>query len=309
MTEDTQVAKRSSVLPRILVTGRDGQVGRELLRVLSSLGTVVACNREELDLADHNAIRRVVEHVDPDFVINAAAYTAVDQAESDRSTAFAVNAEGPGVLAREAARVGARFVHYSTDYIYDGGKGAPYLEDDAPNPLNVYGASKLAGERLVLQENKDALIFRTSWVYATHGKNFVLTIKRLAEERNELRVVDDQFGAPTSARLIADVTTRILCSWIDGATPEHSVYHLTASGVASWFNLARSVVEIVFGVNPRPLVTAVTSDQFPTLAARPMYSVLDCTRLEQEFSIVLPDWDTELKNVLSTVLASYQRTA
>lgn len=295
--------------PTILLTGRDGQVGRELLQVLPSLGTVVACNHEELDLADHDTISRVIERVRPDVVVNAAAYTAVDQAESDEETAFAVNAEGAGVLAREAAREGASIIHYSTDYVFDGTKGAPYLEDDAPNPVNVYGASKLKGERLVLGENDRALIFRTSWVYATHGMNFVQTMLRLAEERDELRVVDDQFGAPTSARLIATVTADVLRSLIQGHAPANSVYHLTASGIASWFELAKAVVKIAHGAERGPRMTAVTSDQFPTQAARPAYSVLDCTRLEREFSIVLPDWQIELEDVLSTRIVSHEQAA
>jgi dTDP-4-dehydrorhamnose reductase len=308
--ERITVPEMSGPAPMILVTGFDGQVARELVHVLPTLGEVVACTREELDITSNDAIRRVLERVRPDVVINAAAYTAVDLAESEPETAFAINAEGAGALAREAARLGARFIHYSTDYVFDGTKGTPYHEDDSTNPLNVYGASKLKGERLVLQEHADAIILRTSWVYAAHGKNFMLTMLRLAAQRDELRVINDQFGAPTSAGLIARATTDVLRALVlDGHVPRHRIYHLTASGITSWHDFARAVFEIAHRSHRNVRVNAIASSEYPTAAARPAYSVLDCARLENEFGIPLPPWRTELEHVLSTLSITHGAAA
>jgi dTDP-4-dehydrorhamnose reductase len=273
---------------RILLTGANGQVGWELRRTLAPLGELTALGRAELDLRDAVRIREAVRASNPDVIVNAAAYTAVDKAESEREAAFAVNAGAPGVLAAEAKRSGALLVHYSTDYVFDGAKPAPYVEEDEPNPVNAYGASKLAGERAIAASGCRYLILRTSWVYGPRGANFYLTMLRLARERPELRVVDDQVGAPTSSLAIARATAQLLRP---GA---HGLYHLSAAGKTSWCGFARAVLE---GAGITTPVVGIRTEDYPAPAKRPRNSRLDCSKLRKETGVALAPWEEGLAGV------------
>lgn len=279
---------------RILITGKEGQVGWELRRSLAALGDVVATDRRELDLCDSSAIPRTVRQTNPDIIVNAAAYTAVDNAESEPDVAMQVNAIAPGILAEEAKRLGALLVHYSTDYVFDGSKKSPYKEEDAPNPLSVYGRSKLEGEQAIAASKCRYLIFRTSWVYGPRGRNFLLTILKAAREKPELRVVDDQFGAPTSSAAIAEATARVL-----RASGPEGLYHMSASGRTTWFNFAQAILHKVAIATP---VVPIRSDQYPAKAIRPRNSVLDNARLKQAFGVSLPAWESQLEQVMGQVL-------
>ena len=279
---------------KILLTGREGQVGWELQRSLVALGDVVATDRREFDLCDSNAIRRIVRKTSPDIIVNAAAYTAVDSAESEPDVAMQVNAVAPGILAEEAKLLGALLVHYSTDYVFDGSKKSPYKEEDAPNPLSVYGRSKLEGEQAIAASKCRHLIFRTSWVYGSRGRNFLLTILKAAHEKPELRVVDDQFGAPTSSLAIAEATARAL--QVRGA---HGLYHMTAGGQTNWFGFAQTILRNAAISTP---VSPIRSDQYPAKATRPRNSVLDNSRLKGAFGMSLPDWEDQLEQVMAEVL-------
>ena len=284
---------------KILLTGADGQVGWELQRSLALLGEVHAINRATLDLSDAAAIRRLMRELQPALVVNAAAYTAVDKAESEEALAFAINAEAPGVLAEEAARLGAGLVHYSTDYVFDGSKQGAYLEDDPTNPLGVYGRSKLAGEQAVAAQLQNFLILRTSWVYAPRGKNFALTMLKLAQERDHLRVVADQRGAPTPARLIADATAVILQKIGVTHLPAVSqwdqagLYHLCSAGSTNWYEFASTVLQWQAKALGRsaPTIEPITTDQYPTPATRPANSVLNHQKLSTIFGLHLPSWE------------------
>lgn len=282
---------------KILITGGNGQVGWELQRALAPLGEVVAVARTQLNLADQDSIRQAVRHLGPDLIVNAGAYTAVDRAEEDEATAMAVNGAAPGVLAEEAKRVGAAIIHYSTDYVFDGTKGSPYEEIDGTNPESVYGASKLAGEHAVAAAGASYLTLRTSWVYGARGKNFLLTMLRLAAEREELRVVDDQIGAPTWSRMIAEATAAIVAQarahgGVASMLAERGgLYHLTASGQTSWFGFADAIVAKAV---KQPRTTPITTAEYPLPAKRPAYSVLSNARLERAFGIALPDWRASL---------------
>ena len=282
---------------RILVTGKTGQVGWELTRALLPLGEVVAPARAELDLARPESIRDAMSFIRPEIVVNAGAYTAVDKAESEPELAMAVNARAPGVLAEEARRIGAFMVHYSTDYVFDGAKASAYDEDDEPNPLNVYGASKLAGERAVQDAGEWHLILRTSWVYGTRGKNFLLKILELAVERGELRVVDDQIGAPTWSRSIAEATARVLKMWIDGDHTE-GLFHLTAGGATSWCRFAEAILR-QGAIARAPRVVPIPSSEYPTTAKRPKNSVLSNKRFVDAFGFALEPWEEELDRALA----------
>lgn len=268
---------------RILLTGASGQVGWELARRLPELGELVATDRASLDLADAAAIRRVLRDVKPGLVINAAAYTAVDRAESEPGLAHAVNATAPAVLAEEAKRLGALLVHYSTDYVFDGEKRSPYTEDDAPHPLNAYGRTKLAGEEAVRASGCRYLLLRASWVYAERGRNFLLAIARKARAGEPLRVVDDQTGVPTSAAFLAETTVRIL----GRAEHPEGLYHLAPTGSTTWCGFARAIVERL-GVNAT--VTPIRTADYPTPARRPAYSVLDSSRARAAFGLPAADW-------------------
>jgi len=290
---------------RILLTGKNGQVGWELRRSLMPLGEIVATDREEMDLADPDAIRRMVREVEPDIIVNPGAYTAVDQAESEPELAMKINGEAPGVIAEEAKRLGALLVHYSTDYVFDGRKDTPYTEEDAPNPLSVYGRTKLAGEEAIRASGARHLILRTSWVYGMRGRNFLLTILRLAREREELRIVADQFGAPTWSRMIAEVTSAVLARMVGGGSVSaiSGTYHLTASGSTSWHGFTEAVIEgavRAWGLEPatRRVLRIATSD-YPTPAARPANSRMSCARLRRDFDVWLPDWSECLQLCLA----------
>ena len=292
---------------RILLFGANGQVGTELRRSLAPLGEVIATTRSgtlddgnACEVADFNlpdSLPALIERVAPDVVVNAAAYTAVDRAESDRDAAFRANAEAPARIAAACATRGARLIHYSTDYVFDGRGARPYREDDPTAPAGVYGASKRAGEEAIAASGADHLILRTAWVYAAHGKNFLRTMLRLAAERDALRVVADQTGTPTSAALIADVTALAL------PKPALSgIRHLTATGETTWHGFAEAVVagahargRLARAVPVEPIATA----DYPTPAARPVYSVLDTSRLVADLGIVLPDWTTGLAMILA----------
>lgn len=289
----------------ILLTGINGQVGYELQQTLSSLGPVVALDRYRLDLSDPDAIRRVVRDVQPAVIVNPAAYTAVDQAESEPEAAFAINATAPAVLAEEAARCRAVMVHYSTDYVFDGSKTSPYTETDETQPLGVYGKSKLAGEAAIRDTGAPHLILRTSWVYGARGRNFLRTIIRLAQERDELRIVADQVGAPTSSRAIANATAVLLGNWQE---EKSGTYHLTCAGETSWFGFAQAILRFyeahkaAQGWPPLKVsadgLQAITSAEYPTPAARPMYSVLNNAQLLLAFHISMPLWSVALSSVM-----------
>ena len=294
--------------PVILVTGADGQVGWEARRALAPLGRVVAVGRSDVDVAHGEALRALVRRVRPSVIVNAAAYTAVDRAESERELAFAVNAEAPRVLAEEAARSGALVVHYSTDYVFDGTKATAYTEEDEPSPLGAYGESKLAGDRAIVASGAAHLIFRTSWVYAARGRNFMLTMLRLARERETLRVVSDQRGVPTPARLIATTTASVLGQCVgDGgfslAEQRSGVYNLTARGVASWYDFACRILAL----DPRREeqrcreIVPITTAEYPTPARRPASSVLDVGKVERTFGLRMPSWEAELERVMGEI--------
>lgn len=275
--------------------------------MLATWGTVTALDRAALNLSDAAAIRKTVRTLRPDVIVNPAAYTAVDKAETEPDLAYAINAEAPRILAEEAAELGARMVHYSTDYVFDGRASKPYRETDMTNPLGVYGASKLAGEKAVQQAGQQHLILRTSWVYGAYGKNFLHTILRLARERDSLGIVADQFGAPTSSHDIASATLTLLKSW----QPELSgIYHLTNSGYTSWYGFAVAILQAYEGLQAErdlpPLrvsseaVRAITTAEYPTPAARPANSRLDGDLLEQDWGLRLQDWRQALVQVMET---------
>lgn len=286
----------------ILLTGVNGQVGFELARTLQGLGRVVAVDRSRLDLGDLDQVRRVVREVKPSLIVNPAAYTAVDKAESDVDAAMRANGEAPGVLAEEAKRLGAALVHYSTDYVFDGMKEGAYVEEDAVNPQNVYGKSKLAGEQAIAASDCDHLIFRTSWVYGSRGKNFLLTMLRLGAERDELSVVADQIGAPTWSVTIAALTANVLAQSVaagDGWWAEKSgVYHLTAGGSTSWHGFAQAIFELS-ALEKRPEVKPIPASAYPTPAIRPANSRMSGARLREVFGLEAPDW----RDALSLCLA------
>lgn len=295
---------------KILLTGSTGQVGWELERTLMPLGEVIAVTRSQANLADLNALRAIIQQHQPDVIVNPAAYTAVDKAESEQELAFLINAEAPGVLAEETKKIGALLVHYSTDYVFDGGKNTLYTEDDTTNPINVYGQSKLAGEKAIQALEGDYLILRTSWVYASRGNNFLKTILRLAIEREELKIVADQIGSPTWARLIAESTAHIIRQSILERQTNcfHSdVYHLTSSGETSWHGFAQKIVDIVreqgkVELKMRAIHPIPTTD-YPLPAKRPTNSRLSNDRLEQHFGLTLPSWDNALRLCMQELLS------
>ena len=283
----------SAAGPRILLTGAAGQLGRELAALLPACGTLIACDRAALDLADAAAVARVVRGTAPQFIVNAGAYTAVDRAETERELAFAINERAPGVLAAEARSLGAVLIHYSTDYVFDGARSVPYDEDAHAAPLNVYGASKLAGERAIAASGARALTLRTSWVYARHGQNFLRTMQRLATQRDELRVVADQTGVPNWARAIARATATLIGRGSDYLAERAALYHLSASGSTTWYGFARMILR-----DQAVRVTPIATAEYPTPARRPAYGVLDSSRFARTFGFALPDWETLLQQCL-----------
>ena len=288
--------------PRIMLTGKNGQVGWELQRTLAPLGEVVALDRRQLDLSDSKQIRELVREIKPNLIVNAAAYTAVDKAESEPETAMAINGVAPGILAEEAKRIGSAIIHYSTDYVFDGNKTSLYTEDDTPNPLNEYGRTKLAGEQAVKAAGSPYIILRTGWVYGTHGKNFLLTILRLAHEREELSIVDDQTGAPTWSRMLAEATAQILSDDYTALTAKRGIYHMTASGSTTWYGFSKAIIELDPNLKEQvcKYVRPILSAEYPTPARRPAYSLLSNAKLKVAFEVELPGWEQGLNLALST---------
>ena len=285
---------------KVLINGRHGQVSHELQRRLGAVGELIVLGRDQLDLAQPDQIRRQVQNIRPDLIINAAAHTAVDLAESEPQAAFAINAVAPGVLAEEALALDIPLIHYSTDYVFDGRKAGLYTEDDAPNPLGVYGKSKLAGEQAIRDVQGKHLILRTSWVYSTHGRNFLLTMQRLLQEKPELRVVADQIGAPTWAGTIANSTLALIERWQANEVADWGTYHLTAHGETSWFGFAQAIGEALRQQGkPCARLIAIPSSDYPTPAARPLNSRLDCSRLQRDWGVSQPDWQTALRECLA----------
>lgn len=296
--------------PRILIVGAMGQVGLELQRNFADAGEVTARDRDTIDLAVPDDVRSLVRSVRPDIILNAAAYTAVDRAESEPEVAFAVNAQAPATLAEEALRSGALLVHYSTDYVFDGSKTDSWTENDSPNPLNIYGASKLAGEEAIRKVGGRYLIFRTSWVYGPHGNNFLLTMLRLGRERDFLNIVDDQFGAPTTSIELANATWTIVNGILAGQFGPVSdwagLYHMTCSGSVSWCGFARAIfarAQALLG-DKTPKVQQVHSSDYPTLARRPLNSMLANEKLELRFGVHLAPWETALDEVIRRLTIS-----
>lgn len=281
---------------KILVTGKNGQVGWELQRTLACLGEVVALDRQALDLSSPDSIRAAIREVKPHLIVNPAAYTAVDKAESEPELALAVNGTAPGVMAEEAKRLGAVMVHYSTDYVFDGSKTKPYTEEDIPCPLNVYGNTKLAGEEAVRAVGVPHLILRTSWVYGVRGKNFLLTMRRLGKEREELKIVADQTGAPTWSRLIAEATAHIAAQRLTRLQELDGIYNFTASGSTSWHGFASAIFEHAAAQESAaiPRLIPIATSEYPLPAPRPANSVLCGDKLRREFGLVMPDWRDNL---------------
>jgi dTDP-4-dehydrorhamnose reductase len=283
----------SSGARRVLVTGADGQLGWELTRQFADWGDVIATDRRALDTSDLAAIERCCREVRPALILNAAAYTAVDRAESEPALAMRINGEAAGVLAEEANRLGAMLVHYSTDYVFDGAGTLPYCEDDSTAPQNEYGRSKLVGERAVATMAKQFLIFRTSWLYGNRRQNFFLTMLRLARERDELRVVSDQIGSPTWVHCVAQITRQVFSG--PAASIASGLYHLSANGATSWHGFAKAILDAVGDEARRAKrVVPITTEDFPTAAKRPAYSVLSCAKLEAAMGVRIPDWHEQL---------------
>jgi dTDP-4-dehydrorhamnose reductase len=308
--------------PRILLTGKTGQIGAELAILLPHLGEVIAPDRHEMNLANPTEISRVIREVRPHLVVNAAAYTGVDQAEKEEAMARAINAEAPAQMAEEAKKVGAGIVHYSTDYVFDGSRNFPYQESETPNPVSVYGKTKFAGEQAIRDTGLPHLILRTAWVYATRGRNFLLTILRIATQREELRIVRDQIGTPTWCREIARATVSILerssQNRANELTLSHNcgTYHMTAAGATSWYEFACAILEeaakvpphlpwFALATNGHPIlarrIVPITTAEYPTTASRPPYSVLSNSLLTQTFALQLPDWRMQLHRAFTEI--------
>ncbi len=284
----------------LLVTGVTGQVGSELMKSLQGLGEVKGVSRNEVDLSDPEQIRKVLEQLRPDVIINPAAYTAVDKAESEAELAASINARAPQVFAEEAKKKDILLIHFSTDYVFDGQKNEPYNESDATYPINIYGRTKLAGEQAVQQQNGDYLILRTSWVYSRHGQNFFNSMKRLMQEREELGIVDDQTGSPTSATFIASRTAAIVKKAIVEKQQnrfESGIYHLTAGGQTNWYQFALAIKNKLQaeGVENLAALKPIKTAEYPTPAKRAAYSVLDCKLIQQRYGIDIPDWQELLR--------------
>ena len=284
--------------PTILVTGANGQVGHELARLLAAHGEVQAVDRATLDLADADALIAAVRGLRPDIIVNAGAHTAVDQAERERDAAFAVNARAPGILAEEAKASGALLIHYSTDYVFDGMRSTPYDESAPVNPLNVYGASKLEGERAIASSGAHALVLRTSWIYGVRGKNFLVTIRRLARERDELRIVADQHGVPNWSRAIAEATAALVGRGVAHLAERSGLYHLSAAGETTWYGFTQAIL----GDVARPRVVPIATLDYPTPARRPAYGVLANARFENTFGYKMPDWQESLAACLAGII-------
>lgn len=297
----------------ILVTGRNGQVGSELVNSLAPLGRVIAPSRDEMNLINPESIRSTIRSVRPQWIVNPAAYTAVDKAESEPELAYAINAEALKVIGDEARRIGARVIHFSTDYVFDGRGSIPYIETDVPRPLGIYGASKLAGERALAESGAAHMVFRTSWVYGARGRNFLLTILKLARERKELRIVADQHGAPTWSRDLAAMAAHVIrhcAETLDqneaGRTEDSSVfngiYHAAGSGETTWHGFAKEAVRLQRKLEPETCfaeIVAISTDEYPVIAIRPESSRLNCKKLEETFGFKMMRWEESLQRVLT----------
>lgn len=288
--------------------GKDGQVGWELRRTLAPLGEVVAWGRLELDLSDVSAIRRRVREIQPDVLVNAAAYTQVDVAEEEVELALAINATAPGVLAEEAARLNVWLVHFSTDFVFDGQSGTPYTEDTEARPINVYGSTKLQGERAIEAVGGCHLILRTSWVYGLSGRNFLLTMLRLARERDEIRVVDDQVGTPTWSRWLAEMTAHVLASVLHGhlsIEESRGLFHVSAAGSTTWYGFAAEILRManqrIDELDLTSHLIPIGTAEYPTPARRPPHSVLATRRLQEVFELSVSSWEEQLDQCLDSV--------
>ena len=293
---------------KILLTGTRGQLGRELHRQLPMLGEILALDRTACDLSRPERIPKLIGDFKPDIIVNAAAYTAVDQAEEEEALATTINATAVGVMAEQAKKHNALLLHYSTDYVFDGTKHEPYTEEDMPNPINAYGRGKLAGEEAIRHSGCEHLIVRTSWVYSIHGNNFLNTMLGLMKEREQLSVVNDQQGAPTSVDLITSTTLEMLKAWIhdrqQGGAREANTYHLTAAGQTTWYGFAEQIRTLFNQLQPRSVlktkhISPVTTEQYQTPANRPRYSRLCCDKLKNRYCLQMPDWLVELETVMS----------
>lgn len=286
-------------MTRILITGRTGQVGYELERSFQGLGDIIALDRSQMDLSNLDQVRDVIRTLKPSLIVNPAAYTAVDHAEDDAALAMRINGEAPGVIAEEAKKLNAALIHYSTDYVFDGSKATPYVEDDPTCPISMYGKSKLAGEKAIQASGAAHLILRTSWIYSTHGKNFLLTMRRLAQERDELNIVSDQHGAPTWSRTVADITAHIVAQSLAATQPQawwqerSGLYHLSAQGQTTWFGFAEAIMAHA-SIIKKPRLNAIPSNAYPLPAKRPSNSVLSSQRLINTFC-GLPQWQESLR--------------
>ena len=293
--------------PRILIMGSAGQLGCELQRSFAGLGDIVTVDRDTCDLANPEELRALIRGIRPSLLLNAAAYTAVDRAESEPELAHAINATAPGIMAEEARQLDALLVHYSTDYVFDGSGSTPWIEQDTPRPLNLYGASKLAGEQAVAAAGGRYLTFRTSWVYGPHGKNFLFTMLRLGSERDKLSIVEDQVGAPTSSIALADATRTIVDGILAGrfGAPEEwaGLYHMTCAGSTSWFGFAQAIfARAASRLGARsPALTPIGSEAYPTPAQRPRNSVLCNGKLAARFQVTLPAWEAALDAVFDAL--------
>lgn len=304
-----------SSLGRVLIFGAGGQLGTELQRSLSGAGELVCLDRDTIDLANEQQLRAAIRRIEPNLILNAAAYTTVDRAESEVELATAINATAPRILAEEAGRLNILLVHYSTDYVFDGSKQQPWVEDDRPNPLNVYGASKLAGEQAVQQAGGKHLIFRTSWVYGPHGANFLLTMLRLGRERDTLRIVDDQIGAPTTSIELANATRSVVDAIASGqhGSAEHwaGLYHMTCGGSVSWCGFARAIfarAASLQGLRP-PQIVPIPSAEYPTPARRPLNSLLSNDKLSAQLHVRLPHWEAALDAAFAALAAPSAKNA
>jgi dTDP-4-dehydrorhamnose reductase len=281
---------------KILLIGKNGQVGYELERSLQGLGEIIALDRARVDIAIPDRLRDTIRVIQPDLIVNAAAYTEVDKAEHEAALALRINAMAPAIMAEEAHRAGTALIHFSTDYVFDGDKTSPYLEDDRTGPVNIYGRTKLAGEKAVRESGVPHLILRTSWVYGTRGRNFLLTVRRLAATGEELRIVDDQRGAPTWCRTIAEITAQIVAQsmavtdWRQWWLEKSGTYHLSARGDTSWYGFTQAILDRS-ALPKRPHVIPIATADYPTPAQRPMYSVLSCDKLECVFGLSMPYWE------------------
>jgi dTDP-4-dehydrorhamnose reductase len=291
---------------KILLTGTSGQVGWELKRTLMTVANVISVNRYQLDLGNPDSIRTTIRDIKPDIIVNPGAYTAVDKAESEPDLAMNINGVAPGIMAEEAKGLNAAIIHYSTDYVFDGNKNTPYQETDLTNPQNVYGKTKLAGEEAIKSVGVNYLIFRTSWVYGLRGKNFLLTMQRLAKEKEEIRVVDDQVGAPTWSRMIAEITGQIIAQGQNNLAVffanNAGIYHLSSGGKSSWYGFADAILNNDLSNNERKLkrLIPIPTSEYLTPAIRPAFSLLDNQKLADTFGLKIPEWDQVLNLVLDS---------